>query len=308
MLSRVAENIFWMSRYMERSNIHLRNLQTLYIASQDGLPVISWENICKQYESGDTKIDCSSAGEILQAIVFDSSLDLSLCNNILRARENARSAQDHITKELWQSLNDFYHQMRSPVLKAQIAENDPITVFDQFIKQCMHYYGTVDNSMYRGEGFLFLRIGGFIERALQTLLLLKRQLLITDFSKPEAVDAVSWRYLLISLNGYEYYLQTHAGTLNAKSIYEQIMFEENFPNSVTYAIQQIASFSKNLKKSNLEEQKDNLEYVTGKTVAYLKYNKPDDGIESQLEFVSNLEAGIHDIVQAFDKHYFKVAY
>jgi uncharacterized alpha-E superfamily protein len=297
-----------MSRYMERSNIHLRNLQTLYIASQDGLPVISWENICKEYQSGDTVIDCSSAGEILQAIVFDSSLDLSLCNNILRARENARSAQDHITKELWQSLNDFYHQMRSPVLKAQIAENDPITVFDQFIKQCMHYYGTVDNSMYRGEGFLFLRIGGFIERALQTLLLLKRQLLISDFSKPEAVDAVSWRYLLISLSGYEYYLRANAGTLNAKSIYEQIMFEENFPNSVTYAIQQIASFSKNLKKSNLEEQKDNLEYVTGKTVAYLKYNKPDDDIESQLEFVSNLEAGIHDIVQAFDKHYFKVAY
>lgn len=307
MLSRVAENIFWMSRYMERTNIHLRNLQTLYIASQDGLPVISWENICKEYQSGENTIKCSSAGEILQAIVFDSTIDLSLCNNVLRARENARSAQDHITKELWQSLNDFHHQMRSPALKAQIAAHDPITVFDQFIKQCMHYYGTVDNSMFRGEGFFFLRIGGFIERALQCLLLLKRQLLISG-NKPEGVDAVSWRYLLISLSGYEYYLRANAGSLNPQSIYGQILFEEHFPNSVTHAINQIAAFSKSLKKSNLEEQKDNLEFIIGKTLAYLKYNRPGEDTAEQLEFISAIESGIHEIVQAFDRHYFKVAY
>lgn len=297
-----------MSRYMERSNIHLRNLQTLYIASQDGLPVISWENICKQYESGDTVIDCTSAGEILQAIVFDSSLDLSLCNNILRARENARSAQDHITKELWQSLNDFYHQMRNPALKAQIANHDPMTVFDLFIKQCMHYYGTVDNSMFRGEGFYFLRIGGFIERALQCILLLKRQLLLSDISRPEAVEAVSWRYLLISLSGYEYYLRANAGSFNPELMFGQILYEEHFPNSVAFALTQISSFSKNLKKSNLEEQKDTIEFMIGKTIALLKYNKPGEDTASRLAFINQVETGIHEIIQAFDRHYFKVAY
>ncbi|MFP9115523.1 alpha-E domain-containing protein [Flavobacterium sp. RHBU_3] len=306
MLSRVAENIFWMSRYMERTNIHLRNLQTLYIASQDGLPVISWDNICKEYTNGNGGI-CGSAGEILQAIVFDSNLDLSLCNNIMRARENARSAQDHITKELWQSLNDFYHQMRNPMLKTHIALYDPISVFDQFIKQCMHYYGTVDNSMFRGEGFFFLRIGGYIERALQCLLLLKRQMLICN-TDTDSVDAVSWRYLLISLSGYEYYLQANAGSLDPQSIYAQILFEENFPNSIAHSLNQIASFTKSLKKSNLEEQKDNLEFEIGRSLAFLKYMRPDNTPEQQLNFINELETYIYNIVQAFDRHYFKVVY
>jgi uncharacterized alpha-E superfamily protein len=308
MLSRVAENIFWMSRYMERTNIHLRNLQTLYIASQDGLPVISWDNICREYTHGEGIIDCTSAGKILQAIVFDTGLDLSLSNNVMRARENARSAQDHITKELWQSLNDFYHQMRNPQLKDQIADDDPITVFDQFIKQCMHYYGTVDNSMFRGEGFYFLRIGGFIERALQCLHLLKRQLHICDIAQTDSVDSVSWRYLLMSLSGYEYYLRSNAGSLSPKSIFNQVLFEEHFPNSVAYALYQIGSFSKSLKKSNLEEQKDTLEFVTGKTTALLKYHKPDDNPEARIEFLNRLEKGIYDILKAFDRHYFTVAY
>ncbi|WP_081663318.1 alpha-E domain-containing protein [Flavobacterium subsaxonicum] len=308
MLSRVAENIFWMSRYMERTNIHLRNLQTLYIASQDGVPVISWETIYKEYNPGQKSAACTGDSEILQNIFFDNNLEYSLSNNILRARENARSAQDHITKELWQSLNDFYHQMRNPALKAQIANHDPITVFDQFIKQCMHYYGTVDNSMFRGEGFYFLRIGGFIERALQCILLLKRQLMISDISRPEQADPVSWRYLLISLSGYEYYLRANAGSFNVESMYNQILYEDHFPNSVAYSLYQTASFTKSLKKSNLEEQKDSIEFLLGKTIAYLKYNKPEPDTNSRLEFLTQLESGIHEIVQAFDRHYFKVAY
>jgi uncharacterized alpha-E superfamily protein len=283
-------------------------LQTLYIASQDGVPVISWQDLCREYNQGDSLIDCNSTGQILQAIVFDSNLDLSLCNNVLRARENARSAQDHITKELWQSLNDFHHQMRNPALKAQIADNDPITVFDQFIKQCMHYYGTVDNSMFRGEGFYFLRIGGFIERALQCLQLLKRQLHICDTGQFDSVDSVSWRYLLMSLSGYEYYLRANAGSLSPQAIFNQILFEEHFPNSVAYALFQLAAFSKSLKKSNLEEQKDTIEFVLGKTIAHLRYHKPEDNPQARLDFLNELENGIFEILQAFDKHYFKVAY
>ncbi|MXN90225.1 hypothetical protein GR160_03215 [Flavobacterium sp. Sd200] len=308
MLSRVAENIFWMSRYMERTNIHLRNLQTLYIASQDGTPIISWETIYNEYNPGEKSAACSGDVNILQNIFFDNNLEYSLCNNILRARENARSAQDHITKDLWQSLNDFYHQMRNPALKANIANHDPMTVFDVFIKQCMHYYGTVDSSMFRGEGFFFLRIGGFLERALQCIQLLKRQLLLSDITRADTVDPVSWRYLLISLSGYEYYLKANAGSFNAESMYNQILYEEHFPNSLAFALNQIAAFSKNLKKSNLEEQKDTIEFMIGKSIAMLKYIKPEDNNDSRLEYISRLEFALYDIVEAFDKHYFKVAY
>jgi uncharacterized alpha-E superfamily protein len=307
MLSRVAENIFWMSRYMERTNIHLRNLQTLYIASQDGVPVMGWEDICRQYDPGQ-KIKSDNAAEILKSIVFENSIDSSLCNNVFRARENARSAQDHITKELWQSLNDFHHQMRDEHLKLQISHGDPITVFDQLIKQCMLYYGIVDNSMFRREGLYFLRIGGLIERALLCIMLLKRQLIICDITKADSVDAVSWRYLLISLSGYEYYLRSNAGSLIPESIYKQILYEENFPHSITYALNQTAVFSTQLDNENSDEPENMVSFLLGKTIAHLKYSEPENNTNAKLSFLDEIEANIYEIVQAFDKHYFKVVY
>jgi uncharacterized alpha-E superfamily protein len=307
MLSRVAENIFWMSRYMERTNIHLRNLQTMYIASQDGVPVMSWADICRQYDP-EKKINTSDTGTILQSIVFENTIDSSLCNNVFRARENARSAQDHITKELWQSLNDFHHLMRDANLKFQISQGDPITVFDQLIKQCMLYYGIVDNSMFRREGLYFLRIGGLIERALLCIMLLKRQLIICDITNADSVDAVSWRYLLISLSGYEYYLRSNAGSLNPQKIYEQILYEENFPHSIIYSLLQTASFASNLSDETTDEPQNKVSFLLGKAIAHLKYSETDDNTDAKLVFLNTIEDNIYEIVQAFDKHYFKVVY
>ena len=109
MLSRVAENIFWMSRYMERTNVQLRILRTYYIASQDGVPFVKWDDVFSYYNHGKAPEKTMTANEVLQFILFDKENDSSVVNNIFRARENARSAQDHITKELWQCLNDYYH-------------------------------------------------------------------------------------------------------------------------------------------------------------------------------------------------------
>jgi len=98
-------------------------------------------------------------------LIFDGQKDFSILNNVFKARENARSAQDHINRELWQSLNDFYHLIKDDYLKGQLAV-DPMTVMDQLIKQAMVYDGIIHNSMNRGEAFFFMQLSKLIERGL----------------------------------------------------------------------------------------------------------------------------------------------
>src|SRR5580765_3161837 len=115
MLSRVAESVFWMARYMERTDGLLRVLRTNYIASQDEMLQLNWQSVLQTYGYLDVneieaiKYDTRA---VLRYVMLDRDNDASLINNITRSRENARSVQDHITKEMWHALNSFYHLIR----------------------------------------------------------------------------------------------------------------------------------------------------------------------------------------------------
>src|SRR5258708_18549706 len=87
---------------------------------------------------------------------------------VTKSRENARSVQDHITKEVWQCLNESYHLVREEKLSRSLKKEDPITVLDALIRQCMLYYGTTEITMSRGEGMCFMSIGRYLERAIQS--------------------------------------------------------------------------------------------------------------------------------------------
>ena len=99
MLSRVADSLYWMSRYMERSDGIIRMLKVNYASSQEG--VIPSKG---------------SSHSVLLDVVSNKENPNSLINIVTRARENARSGQDHITKELWQCLNEYYHYIQDKSL------------------------------------------------------------------------------------------------------------------------------------------------------------------------------------------------
>lgn len=304
MLSRVAENIFWMSRYIERTNIQLRILRTYYIASQDGVPFVKWDDVFRYYNQGMPAEKNMSANEVLNFILFDRDNESSVVNNIFRARENARSAQDHITKELWQCLNDYYHFIKDKVLQKQLNLGDPVSVLDQLIKQCMLYYGIIDISMFRSEGFNYLNTGKYIERLLQIINSLNMQIVRTNGEIKDSMDIVSWRYFLVSISGYEYYLKSHSRTVNPALIFKQVLYEMHFPHSIAYSIGQLNRYALRLKPESLEESFDKLEFSIGKAAAILKYNSPGSDTEAQLALLNSIESNLIDVVQVFNKYYF----
>lgn len=307
MLSRVAENAFWMSRYMERTNAQLRILRTYYIASQDGIPFVQWDEVYSYYNKGRLPEAQMSLNKVLDFVLFDRENEPSVANNIFRARENARSAQDHITKELWQCLNDYYHLVRDSRLQKEIANGDPIHTFDELIRQCMLYYGVVDISMFRSEGFNYLNIGKYIERILQSISALRQQMTRTNGKVNNSVDIVSWRYFLISMSGYEFYLKSNSGSVVPDLIYNQVLRELHFPHSVAYCLQQIDRYAQRLKQESKEENFSRIDFAIGKAIAGLKYTAPGKDCAEQMLFLQTLEQNVLDIVQAFNQNYFGIS-
>src|ERR1700748_2309334 len=166
MLSRVAASLYWLSRYVERSDGMLRMLKINYASSQDTVREFTWAPVMRIFADSDkaeTDALKNDSREVIRYMVTGKNNVNSIVNIITLARENARSVQEHITKDLWQCLNEYYHTVKDPKLERALQREDPIGVLDIVIRQVMLYYGTVEISMGRGEGRSFMKIGENLE-------------------------------------------------------------------------------------------------------------------------------------------------
>lgn len=299
MLSRVAENIYWLSRYMERTNMVLRTLKTCYIAHQDGFPVMNWEQIANQF--GIVDAASLSSHEILYKLILDPNTEFSFFNNIFLARENARGAQDHITRELWQAMNDLFLMLKDDNLKYNLAD-DPILVFDQLIQQIMLFYGLVDNTLNRNEGYIILQIGKLLERGIQINLLLIKQLNITLNNNYKLIDQ-NWKYLLIALNGYDTFINKHANAIEPYLVLDLLIFNSDFPYSLIYTMEQINNYFNNYMYEDFYSNKK-LKFNIGKYYSHLKYNGVKDSRNEQIEFLLEVQQNFIHLGIDLNKEYF----
>src|ERR1700761_635481 len=147
MLSRVAASFYWLSRYIERSDGMLRMLKINYASSQDTVLPFTWDPVIRIYGGLDDEEGKSLGNDsraVLKYLVTGKTNSNSILNIITLARENARSVQEHIPKDLWQCLNEYYHTAKEPRIVAGLKKDDPIGVLDVLIKEVMLYYGTAE--------------------------------------------------------------------------------------------------------------------------------------------------------------------
>lgn len=308
MLSRVADSVFWMARYMERTNGTLRLLRTNYVSSQDEVKDFSWQPLLRNYSDAPA-IEIAAIGndspKVIEHILLDRNNGASVFNNITRARENARAVQDHITKEVWQCLNDYYHLIRDNQIHQQVEYGDPVTALDTLIHHGMLYHGTVDVTMARGEGFNYLNIGKFLERAILSADMLNIKLTELDYNLQQPVEAPALRYLLYSLSGYELYLKTHRGNFQVDHVLQQILYNESFPHSVSYCLKQMLRYFERLETESLPESYKQLEFLIGRAMNNVKYSiiKHSDS-EGFRNFLHQTRQELIGIAAAFNQYYF----
>ena len=119
MLSRVANNLFWMDRYMERTNGLLNQIKSNYISNRDYGDSKSWKMIFESYFNIDEEYDAqfTNSEEIINYLIFDSNSGNSIINLVSSSRKNCRSVQEHVSKEIWININKYYLFVTSKIIR-----------------------------------------------------------------------------------------------------------------------------------------------------------------------------------------------
>ncbi len=308
MLSRVAASFYWLSRYIERSDGMLRMLKINYAASQDTLQEFTWEPVIRIFagpgEEG-AEMPENNSRDVLRYMVAGRSNSNSILNIITRSRENARGVQEHIPKDLWQCLNEYYHTVKDPRLEKSLQREDPISVLDILIRQVMLYYGTAEITMERGESRAFMNIGKYLERAIQSVDILNAKFGSVDDDPDLLADTTYWKHLLLSLGGYELYLKTYRKGFESSNVLEQVVLNNDFPRSVIYSVNNIQRYFEKLKNDSNADDYREIAFKIGRLQSRIKYSSVKSiKEEGLLQFLSQTKSELFGIGNTINEHYF----
>ncbi|MDB5275576.1 MAG: alpha-E protein [Ferruginibacter sp.] len=293
---------------MERTDGILRMLKINYASSQDDVQAFSWKPVLKIFtflNDEEASALAHNTRGVLQYMVIDKDNPNSVLNMVTLARENGRSVQDHITKEMWQCLNDFYHTVRQEKLAEWLLKDDPITILDMLIKHGVLYFGTTDITMARGEGNSFINIGKYIERAIQSADILDVKFSDSNYDMDEAKDTTYWKYLLLSISGYELYLKTYRGGFEARNVVGQVILNDHFPRSVIYSVNRLHRYFERLKNERNVNDFNQVDFMIGKLKSKVKFSTPETIFQEGLhQFLTETKNDLYVIGKTLSQNYF----
>lgn len=313
MLSRVADSMFWMNRYMERAEGLLRVLHTNYVLSLDKGPygVHTWQPVLQIFSSlsEDEILDLQySSIDVLNYLITDSSNINSIRSLVNKARENARGMQDHITKEVWEEVNFIYHTINNPILEKHLAGEEAIATLIHLLKNCLTYVGVTDTTMPRGMGWCFMSVGRFVERGIITADVTLKQFEQIGFSIDDHKDILYWRNLLLSLSGYELHLKTYRSITTNSNVLNEVVFNNNFPRSITYTLNRLEKYVKDILEENDPPNKETIYREFGRIHSRVKF--ADENMIKQVtlnRFLGDLKIDLLKFSQLLGQQFFSYA-
>jgi len=310
MLSRIADSLFWLNRYMERADGMLRLASTHYIFSldKDAIRSMTWMPVMEIFTDSDEEYLKSienNTEACLKRLLIDTTNTNCLKTLVNKARENARGAQDHITKEVWEEVNQMYHLVNQPALQHKIDSFLSLDVMEPFIKHTVMYAGITDITMPRGIGWCFMNLGKYIERCLQTIAFAEKQLELTNFREADTNDLLQWKYLLFSLSGYELHVKTYRSSNHNYNVLHQVLMNENFTRSVMYSLQRIEHYLNKVISKNITEERTALLRSFGRMFSKVRYMELDSLNKDTVPvFFEDIKNDLVDFNQKVVQHFF----
>ncbi len=241
MLSRVANSIYWMSRYIERVENYARLLSANINLSYD-LPSQTTEQWANLLDATHDLDDCRqkhpdlSGSDVVHFLAFDASNHFSIINSLMYARENARTIKETLPKEVWEHLNTFYHEFNDYAHNSSADFGALQQFFDHVKLSCHLFYGIVDGSLTRNEAYYFLNLGKFIERADKTSRFLDvGRMQDTHGIRLSTEDLLNWAAVLKSVSALNMYRQQYK-KLDKTDIVNFLVKDTAFPRSIHFSI------------------------------------------------------------------------
>ncbi len=313
MLSSTADNLFWVARYMERSENTARLLTGLYYMSllpaRRGTTTGLWEGL---FQTDDERAQfiarhgVFTTNPVLEFMVLDRDNPSSIRSCIWAARENVRATRHVLTTELWETVNQTWLEI-SQISFDQVIDQGHHE-FLEWVKERSHLFrGVADGTMRRGEAFEFWRLGLYLERAENTIRLLAARGHTFKPHGPAAardtttLDYYQWGTLLRAVNAYKAYREIYKSHIDPRRVAELMILNPEIPRAVISCVEESRAILRHLKpRSPALARAEEL-------LARLQSARIDSIYRSGItRFLQDFRAGIHGLSLQIQKDFLMI--
>ncbi len=313
MLSRVAESIYWMARYIERAENVARIMDANYHMILDLPP-----NVGEQWEplvvtTGDEALFKEHYSEfnqenVVQFLTFDTRNPNSILTCLQMARENARSVREWISSEMWQQVNTFYLMVKDASRKGGGIEL-PHEFFVEIMMASHLFTGLSENTMTHGEGWEFARLGRMLERADKTARIIDVKYFILLPSVDYVgmpYDHILWSSILRSASAFEMY-RKRFGRIAPDQIIEFMILDPDFPRAIHHCLITAELALRNISGTMRGRFTNKAEKTLGRLLADIDYTQLEEIKSIGLhEFLDNTQNRLNQIGSSVQQTFFSV--
>lgn len=301
MLSRVADSIYWLNRYIERAENVARFIDVNLNLMLDFPPGVSpqWKPLISI--TGDIELFNSLYNEVnsqnvIQFLAFDQVYENSIISCLRKARENARSIREVISSEMWEEVNSFYLMIQDA---SSISSFSTLPKFFSRVKMASHRFaGVMDGTMSHNEGWHFGQMGRLLERADKTTRILDvKYFLLLPSAKwvGTPLDRIQWMALLKSASAYEMYRKCQR-YITPSYVAEFLILDRQFPRSIHFCLWQTKQCLHEITQTPAGSWCNGPERAMGKLCSQLGYITIEDIVQSGLhEFLEQMQSSLNQV-------------
>ncbi len=314
MLSRTADHLFWMARYMERAENTARmldvNHQTSLLPQSADKAAQGWRSllsISELTEDFARRYDDASPGRVMAYMVADEANASSIAACLRAARENARAVRGKLTTEVWETQNQTWLEFNRLLRDGALAR-DPGALFE-WVKFRSHLSrGVTVGTMLQDEALHFLRIGTFLERADNTARLIdvKFHALAGDYfgtsaaRESQEVDFYHWSAVLRSVSAFEVYRKVYRNVIRPERVAELLILRPDMPRSLAACMNEVVA---NLQPVANEHSAETLRRA-GRLQADLLYGRIDEILATGLHaYLTQFLDRVNDLGAAISRDF-----
>lgn len=303
MLSRVADSIYWLNRYIERGenvarfiDVNINLILDLPVEiPQQWQPLVSVTGDMELFKS---RYNDANSDNVIEFLTFDENYSNSIISCLKVARENARSIREVISSEMWEEVNSFYLMVQDA---SAIKSLGTLPKFFAQVKMASHRFaGVMDATMSHNEGWHFGQLGRLLERADKTARILdvKYFLLLPSAEwVGTPLDRIQWISLLKSASAYEMYrkCQHH---ITPSCVAEFLILDRVFPRSIYFCLSQAEKCLHEITQTPAGGWCNGAERALGKLCSQLSYLTIEEIIQAGLhEFLDGMQSSINEVGQ-----------
>jgi len=312
MLSRVADSIYWMARYVERAENIARIMDANYhmILDLPGGVGEQWEPLV--VTTGDEDLfkqhyDTFNQENVVQFLTFDQRNPNSILSCLRQARENARSVRELISSEMWQQINTFYLLLKEASGRGGIEL--PHEFFVEIMMASHLFSGLTENTMTHGEGWEFARLGRMLERADKTARIIdvKYFILLPDLEYiGTPFDHILWASILRSASAFEMYRKRY-GRIAPDDIIEFLILDNEFPRAIHHCLIMAELSLRNISGTMRGRFTNRAEKTFGRLLSDIDYTSVEEIKELGLhQFIDDLQTRLNRVGKVVHETFFAV--